>query len=216
MALTTVEESQTRELLAQQAAILSLADSEATIISKLGATKVNLSQLPSATSLADADLMLVRQGTTDKSGAFSLIKSWFNVATVSNDPTFADDSARPASTGWVRGAMLSIATAAGFSVSKALNGYIKFPSWLGGIIFQWGNLTATTTTTSTTSNATLPIAFPTGSLLAVISKKTDVNNSATPITDSSCVISSTTVISIAHVRTSGSIVNYWAYFVIGY
>lgn len=76
MALSAAEEAQTRELLAQQAAILSLADSEATIISKLGATKVNLSQLPAATSVADADLLLLRQGTTDKSVAGSIVKAY--------------------------------------------------------------------------------------------------------------------------------------------
>lgn len=66
MALTSTEEAQTRELLAKQAALLSLAGNETTITSKLGATKVNLSQLPSATAIADADLFLIRQGTTDK------------------------------------------------------------------------------------------------------------------------------------------------------
>jgi hypothetical protein len=76
MSLTAAEEAQTRELLAQQAAILSLADSEATIISKLGATKVNLSQLPAASTVADADLLLLRQGGTDKSVAGSIVKAY--------------------------------------------------------------------------------------------------------------------------------------------
>jgi hypothetical protein len=67
MSLTTTEEALVRELLSQQAAILSLAENEATIQSKLGATKVTLSDLTAATSLADTDLLLVRQGTTDKS-----------------------------------------------------------------------------------------------------------------------------------------------------
>ena len=67
MALTTTEEALVRRLLDQQAAILSLAGNEATITSKLGATKVTLSDLAAASSLADADLLLTRQGTTDKS-----------------------------------------------------------------------------------------------------------------------------------------------------
>ena len=73
MALTAAEEAQTRELLAQQAAILSLADSEPAIISNLGATDVSLSDLTAATAINDTDLMLVRQGTTDKSVTPSVI-----------------------------------------------------------------------------------------------------------------------------------------------
>lgn len=67
MALTSTEEALVRQLLDQQAAILSLAGNETTITSKLGATKVTLSDLVAASSLADADLLLTRQGTNDKS-----------------------------------------------------------------------------------------------------------------------------------------------------
>ena len=67
MALTATEEALIRELLDQQAAILSLASAESTIISKLGATKVTLAELVAASGVADADLLLTRQGTTDKS-----------------------------------------------------------------------------------------------------------------------------------------------------
>lgn len=74
MALTAAEEAQTRELLAQQAAILSLADSEAAIISNLSATDVSLSDLTAASTINDADLLLIRQGTTDKSIAGSVVK----------------------------------------------------------------------------------------------------------------------------------------------
>lgn len=75
MALTPTQEAQVLQLVAEQAALLSLADNEATIISKLGATKVNLSSLSPAASFDDTDIMLVRQGTTDLSIAASLIKA---------------------------------------------------------------------------------------------------------------------------------------------
>jgi len=67
MALTTTEEAQTRALIEQNAALLSLAASEPTIISKLAATKASLSDLPAATVKNNTDLFLVRQGTEDKS-----------------------------------------------------------------------------------------------------------------------------------------------------
>jgi hypothetical protein len=80
MALTPTEEAQTRQLIAQEAPLLSLASNEPTITSKLGATKVNLSSLPAASSASDSDLFLVRQGTTDKSIAGSLIKGYTSPA----------------------------------------------------------------------------------------------------------------------------------------
>lgn len=75
MALTSTEEALVRQLLDQQAAILSLAGSESTIISKLGATKVTIADLTSASVIDDADLFLIRQGTSEKSVAGSVVKA---------------------------------------------------------------------------------------------------------------------------------------------
>lgn len=76
MALSATEEALVRQLLDQQAAILSLAGNEATISSKLGATKVTLSDLVSASSITDSDLLLTRQGTTDKSVSSSILAQY--------------------------------------------------------------------------------------------------------------------------------------------
>lgn len=73
MALTSTEESQTRALIAQNAALLSLAASEPTIIGQLGASMVSLADLTPAVSVSDTDLLLIRQGSTDKSVQKSLI-----------------------------------------------------------------------------------------------------------------------------------------------
>lgn len=74
MSLTATEEALVRQLLDQQAAILSLAGNEATITSKLGATKVTLADLVAASSVSDSDLLLIRQGTTDKSATSLVLK----------------------------------------------------------------------------------------------------------------------------------------------
>jgi len=99
------------------------------------------------------------------SGATILVGDGTNIqtvtiatATTANDPTYADNSAKAASTQWVRAAMLAIATAAGFVISLNTNGYIKFPSWLGALLIQWGYGTGGTASDFV---ITYPIAFTT-------------------------------------------------------
>ena len=75
MALTATEEALVRQLLDQQAAILSLAGNESTITSKLGATKVTIADLPNAPSIADADLFLLRQGSQEKNVTGAVVKA---------------------------------------------------------------------------------------------------------------------------------------------
>ena len=50
----------------------------------------------------------------------------------------------------------------GFAISLAANGYIAFPTWLGGIVLQWGNATAL----SGSVPVTFPMAFPSSCLLS--------------------------------------------------
>ncbi|WP_322009221.1 gp53-like domain-containing protein [Paraburkholderia sp. J12] len=46
---------------------------------------------------------------------------------------------------------------AGFSISLGVGGYAAFPTWLGGVIFQWGSFT----TTTAGGGVTFPVTFPT-------------------------------------------------------
>lgn len=59
----------------------------------------------------------------------------------------------------IQNAMANVAQAAGFSYSWTGNGYVKLPSWLGGLIFQWGSAS---TTTSSPTTIYFPLSFPVG------------------------------------------------------
>ncbi|WP_236183737.1 phage tail-collar fiber domain-containing protein [Pseudomonas protegens] len=49
----------------------------------------------------------------------------------------------------------------GFAISLAANGYFVFPSWLGGLIMQWGNVTRPAAGTPDVQTAvSFPMAFP--------------------------------------------------------
>lgn len=71
-----------------------------------------------------------------------------------------DNSGRIATTAWVRSAMANIASSAGFVYSiPGNNNYIKFPSWLGGFLYQWGS-TVVTLDSSGWGSISYPVTFP--------------------------------------------------------
>lgn len=138
MALTSTEEALVRQLLDQQAAILSLAGNESTITSKLGATKVTLSNLVAASSLADADLLLTRQGTNDKSVRADILAAYMaaelNLSAYAPkaNPTFTGDPKAPtaaqfdndtslATTAFVQRALGNFAASDSFSQDETLS-----------------------------------------------------------------------------------------------
>ncbi|MEL7551959.1 phage tail protein [Pseudomonas protegens] len=50
----------------------------------------------------------------------------------------------------------------GFSISLAANGYIVFPTWMGGLVVQWGSGTSSGAVVENVS-IPMPLAWPTGS-----------------------------------------------------
>lgn len=48
----------------------------------------------------------------------------------------------------------------GVSYMIAANGYVAFPSWLGGLILQWGTATVTTTVQGGSATVSLPYSYP--------------------------------------------------------
>jgi hypothetical protein len=77
-------------------------------------------------------------------------------------PGAADNSTRIATTAWLYAAMATVMTYFGFAISLVTNGYIKFPSILGGMIIQWGSGVANASGVVAQS---LPIAFPTNHII---------------------------------------------------
>jgi hypothetical protein len=66
----------------------------------------------------------------------------------------------------------------GFAASIGTTGYIKLPSWLGGLIIQWGQPTAA----SASPVVTFPIAFPTAIVAALPYDINTAVNVANPTT----------------------------------
>jgi hypothetical protein len=60
---------------------------------------------------------------------------------------------------------------AGFSVLKAQNGYLVFPSWLGGVVVQWGYTAAD----ASSKTITFPVAFPSACRSVVCSSMRNQN-----------------------------------------
>lgn len=83
----------------------------------------------------------------------------------------SDNSGAGASTRWiwtncqaiVQSCISAVAVAMGFQSVLATNGYIKFPTWLGSLVIQWGSFT---TSASGYSAWGFPISFPNRTLLS--------------------------------------------------
>lgn len=76
-------------------------------------------------------------------------------------------------------ALSALAILAGFVFYFGTNGYIKFPSYLGSIIFQWGINSNGTASPTTPTVVILPIAFPNAIFIAVANRFGSANENGT-------------------------------------
>jgi hypothetical protein len=123
-----------------------------------GATTLNGSLTVGGTTVLDGNLSV--GGAETVAGGLAVTGNLSTSAT----PADSDDSTRVPNTSWFyTGALAAVATALGFVFSKASPGYIKLPSFLGGLIIQWGEATV-----SGTTNVYFPLVFPTAALGLVV------------------------------------------------
>ena len=202
MALTPTEEAQTRELIAQQAALLSLAGNETVITSKLGAQKVNLSQLPAAGALSDTDIFLVRQGTTDSGVAGSAFKSYTAPSAATESAAgIAEVATQTEADEGTDDARIVTPKKLRFGVSMSLDpngGYLALPSWLGGVIIQWGAISVAANAPNAT--ASFPVEYPNNAFQTIVCRASGSVTSA----DVVGVANSVDVFSIYPVATYAS------------
>lgn len=83
----------------------------------------------------------------------------------------------------------------GVSYLIAENGYVAFPSWLGGWILQWGTATVTTNNTGGTATVSLPYAYPNAHFGAVGNyKKATIISDAFPVSTFPTSLSTVTLV----------------------
>jgi len=131
------------------------------------------------------------------------------VLTSLNDTGYLDDSPRPVSSNWLKNGLASIAQYAGFAVQYGNNGYIKFPSWLGSIIIQWG-MVGIRATGVTSATAVYPIAYTN----QYFSSNATIYNDTADSTDIVRITTSPTPLQSLTFRlinsNGGTVINWWS------
>lgn len=100
-------------------------------------------------NLGTGDVDILNNTGTVSADASETVKGIAKIATQVDIDAGADDTR----------IVTSLKMRFGFASLFATNGYVTFPSWLGGLIIQWGILSSIAY--GTTGTVTFPIAFPT-------------------------------------------------------
>lgn len=72
----------------------------------------------------------------------------------------------------------------GFSMSKERDGYLMLPSWLGGVIIQWGTINAIAAGAQV--SVTFPIAYPSAQIMTLVGNSS--SSGSTSVTSTLCVM----------------------------
>jgi len=102
----------------------------------------------------------------------------------------------------------------GVSWNFGVNGWLALPSWLGGLIIQWGGATAQVGTTITQNTYAFPMAFPNQVLRILGYRSSEMQNGNAPTTDhffTANLLNWT----VTHVRSQGSLAIPFVYLAIG-
>lgn len=99
-------------------------------------------------------------------------------------PAVGDNTTKISTTAWVTtniqslvsSCIAAVATSAGFAYLFETNGYIKLPSWLGGLIIQWGH--AANISAGAATSVTLPVAFPTSGIIGFMVSTSNTSSSS--------------------------------------
>ncbi|WP_419866609.1 gp53-like domain-containing protein [Pseudomonas fluorescens] len=94
------------------------------------------------------------------------------------------------------------------------NGYLALPSWLGGVIIQWGQQTAQVGTAIAANAYPFPMAFPNQIFRIIGDRASEMQNSNNPST-AHYFTANTINWSVTHVRASGSVAIPFVYLAIG-
>ena len=102
----------------------------------------------------------------------------------------------------------------GVSWSFGVVGWLALPSWLGGLIIQWGGATAQVSTTIAANSYAFPMAFPNQVFRILGYRSSEMQNSNNPSTDQYFTANALNW-TVTHVRASGSVPIPFVYLAIG-
>jgi hypothetical protein len=102
----------------------------------------------------------------------------------------------------------------GVSWNFGVNGWLALPSWLGGVIIQWGQQTAQVGTTIVTNTYAFPMAFP-NQVFRILGYRSSELQNSNSITTDHFFAANVLNWSVVHVRSSGSLAIPFVYLAIG-